>query len=64
MPYSSSHAVTFPPFGLTVALRVAVVWVIAEAGLVSTVGAFGSVVSVSSAPLLVPEAFVATILKW
>jgi hypothetical protein len=35
-----------------------------DAGPLMTVGAFGSVLNVSSAPLLVPPAFVAEILKW
>ena len=64
MPYSNSHSLTSPPLGLTVAFRVAVVCAIGEAGLVTTVGAFGSVLSVSSEPLLVPPALVAEILKW
>ena len=64
MPYSNSHFVTSPPFGFTVAFSVAVVCATAEAALVTTVGALGSVLNVSSAPLLVPPAFVAEILKW
>ena len=64
MPYSNSHFVTSPPLGLTVAFSVAVVAVTAEAAVVTTVGALGSVLSVSSEPLLVPPAFVAEILKW
>ena len=32
--------------------------------MLSTVDGFGSVLTVSSAPLLVPPAFVAEILKW
>ena len=34
VPYSNSHLLTFVPLGLTVALRVAVVWVIEDAGFV------------------------------
>ena len=64
MPYSNLHSLTSPPLGLTVAFRVAVVWVSAEAAFVTTVGAFGSVLNVSSEPLLVPLGLVATILKW
>ena len=64
MPYSNLHSLTSPPLGLTVAFSVAVVWVTAEAALVTTVGAFGSVLSVRSEPLLVPPALVAEILKW
>ena len=64
VPYSSSHLLTGPPLGLTVAFNVAVVWVTADAAFVTTAGAFGSVVSVSSEPLLVPPALVAEILKW
>ena len=64
MPYSSLHSVTSPPLGLTVAFRVAVVWAIADAAFVRTVGGFGRVVNVSSEPLLVPPALVAEIRKW
>ncbi len=64
VPYSNSQLLTSPPLGLTVALSVAVVWVIGEAGVVTTVGGFGSVLKVSSEPLLVPPAFVDEILKW
>jgi hypothetical protein len=64
VPYSNLHSLTSPPLGLTVALSVAVVWVIDEAGFVTTVGGFGSVLKVSSEPLLVPPALVAEILKW
>ena len=63
-PYSNSHLLTSPPLGLTVAFSVAVVWVIDDAGLVTTVGGFGSVVNVSSEPVFVPPEFVAEILKW
>ena len=41
MPYSNLHSLTSPPLGFTVAFRVAVVWVTADAGFVTTVGAFG-----------------------
>src|SRR5271165_644808 len=61
-PYSNSHLLTSPPLGLTVAFSVAEVCVTDEAALVTTVGAFGSVLKVSSEPLLVPPAFVAEIL--
>ena len=64
MPYSNLHSLTSPPLGLTVAFSVAVVWVTAEAALVTTVGGLGSVLSVRSEPLLVPPALVAEILKW
>ncbi len=64
VPYSSLHSVTSPPFGLTVAFRVAVVWAIAEAGFVSTVGGFGQRLEGFVSPLLVPAELVATILKW
>jgi len=47
-----------------VAFSVAVVGAIGEAGLVTTAGGFGSVLNVSSCPLLVPPALVAEILKW
>ena len=63
-PYSNLQSVTSPPLGLTVALSVAVVLVISVAVSVTTVGAFGSVLSVSSEPVLVPPAFVAEIRKW
>ena len=55
---------TSPPLGLTVALRVAVVWVIDVAAPVTTVGGLGGVLKVSSEPLLVPPALVAETLKW
>ena len=64
MPYSSLQSVTTPPLGFTLAFRLAVVWVTADAAFVTTVGGFGSVVTVWSDPLLVPPAFVAEILKW
>ena len=64
MPYSNSHFVTSPLFGFTVALRVAVVCAIGEAAFVTTVGALGSVLKVSSEPLVVPSALVAEILTW
>ncbi len=64
VPYSNSHLLTSPPLGFTVAFSVAVVWVTDDAALVTTVGAFGSVLNVSSEPLLVPPALVAEILKW
>ena len=64
MPYSNSHLLTSPPFGFTLALSVAVVCATGEAALVTTIGALGSVLRVSSEPLLVPPAFVAEILKW
>ena len=64
MPYSNLHSLTSPPLGFTVAFSVAVVWVTAEAAVVTTVGALGSVLNVSSEPLLVPPALVAEILKW
>ena len=41
MPYSSSHSLTAPPLGFTVAFKVAVVWVTADAAFVTTVGGFG-----------------------
>ena len=65
VPYSNSHLLTSPPLGFTVAVKLAVVWVIEEAALVTTVGEFGaSVLNVSSEPLLVPPGLVAEILKW
>jgi hypothetical protein len=64
VPYSNLHSVTSPPLGFTVAFKVAEVWVIDVLAFVTTVGAFGSVLSVSSEPLLVPPALVAEILKW
>jgi hypothetical protein len=64
VPYSSLHSVTLAPLGFTLAFRVALVWVIDDAFSVTTTGALGSVLSVSSAPLLVPPAFVAEIRKW
>ena len=64
VPYSKVHSVTLPPLGLTVAFSVAVVCPTAVAFSVTTVGAFGSVVSVSSEPVVVPPAFVAEIRKW
>ena len=38
VPYSNVHLLTSPPLGFTVAFRVAVVWVIEEAALVTTAG--------------------------
>jgi hypothetical protein len=64
VPYSSLHSVTSSPLGLTLAFRVAVVWVADEAAFVTTVGALGSVLSVSSEPVLVPAALAAEIRKW
>ena len=64
MPYSSVHALTCPPFGFTVALSVAAVRVTEDAAPETTVGGFGSVMSVWSEPWLVPPAFVAETLKW
>ena len=64
VPYSNLHSLTSPPLGFTVAFSVAVVWATDEAALVTTVGALGSVLNVSSEPLLVPPGLVATILKW
>ena len=64
VPYSSVHSLTSPPLGLTVPFSVAVVWVTAEAGSVTTVGGFGRVVNVRSEPELVPPAFLAVTLKW
>ena len=64
VPYSSLHSLTSPPLGLTLALRVAVVWVTDAAGSLITVGALGRVLSVSSVPLLVPPALVAEMRKW
>ena len=64
MPYSSLHSVTSPPLGVTVAFKAAVVWVSEEAAFVTTAGALGGVVNVSSEPLVVPPALVAEILKW
>ena len=46
------------------AFSVDVVWVVEEAGLVTAVGGFGSVLNVPSEPLLVPPALVAEIRKW
>ena len=63
-PYSSLHSVTSPPFGLTVPFNVADVCATDDAGSVTTVGAFGNVFSVASAPKLVPPAFFATTRKW
>jgi len=63
-PYSNLHSLIVPPLGLTVAFTVAEVRVTEDAGLVSTVGGLGSVVNVSSEPLLVPPALVAEIRKW
>ena len=63
VPYSNLHSLTSPPLGLTVAFSVAVVWVMVDAAIVTTVGAFGGVLSVSSWPLLVPPGLVAEILK-
>jgi hypothetical protein len=63
-PYSSLHAVTSPPLGFTLAFRIADVSVSEDAFSVMTVGRFGAVLNVSSAPLLVPEELVATIRKW
>jgi hypothetical protein len=64
VPYSSLHSVTSPPFGLTVALSVAVVDPTDDAASVTTVGALGSVLNVWSEPLLVPPALVAETRKW
>ena len=64
MPYSNLHSLTSPPLGFTVAFSVAVVWVTAVAGFVTTVGGSGSVLNVWSEPSLVPLALVAEILKW
>ena len=64
MPYSNLHSLTSPPLGLTLAFCVAEFWVTSEAAFVTTVGEFGSVLSGSSEPLLVPPALVAEILKW
>ena len=67
MPYSNLQSLTLDPLGLTVAFSVAVVWVTALAGLVSTVGGSvggGSVLKLSSSPLLVPPPLVAEIRKW
>ena len=64
VPYSSAHSPTATPLGLTVAFRVAVVALTDEAVPVTTLGAFPSVLSVRSEPLLVPPALVAEILKW
>ena len=64
VPYSNLQSLTVAPSGLTVAFKVAVVWATADAGFVTTVGALGSVLRVSSEPLLVPLGLVAEILKW
>ena len=63
-PYSKLHSVPAPPLGFTVAFTVAVVEAIDDAGLVSTAGAFGSVVKLASEPLLVPPVLTATTRKW
>ena len=60
VPQSSWQLVTFPPLGLMVAFTVAAVWEMADAGLLVTVGAFGSVVNVWSSPFVVPPALVPT----
>ena len=62
-PYSSLHSVTSPPFGLTLPFNVAADCATADAGSVTTVGAFGNVFNVASAPKLVPPAFFATTRK-
>ena len=64
MPYSNLHSLTSSLFGFTLAFNVAEVWVIAQAALVSTVGALAVAFELWSEPLLVPPAFVAEILKW
>src|ERR1039458_1279342 len=64
VPYSSLHSVTSMPLGFTLAFNVVVVCVSDDAFSVTTVGAFGSVSNVSSAPLLVPPALAAEIRKW
>ena len=60
---TSKWYVAGPPFGLTSALRVALVWPTAVAAPVVTSGGGGNVVNRRSALRLVPLLFVATIQK-
>jgi hypothetical protein len=50
VPYSSSHLLTSPSLGLTVAFKLAEVCVIPDAASVATVGELGSVLNVWSLP--------------
>ena len=62
VPYSNTHLLTSGPLGLTVALRIAAVFVTDEAPVVSTTAGLGGVLNIASSPLLVPNEFVAEIL--
>ena len=59
MPYSTSHLLTSPPLGLTVAVAVAVVCLTEVAALVTTAGGLGNVLKTPSPPSPMPPALVA-----
>src|SRR5271156_2771424 len=63
-PYSNLHSVIVPPFGFTVAFRVAVVCLAADAAPVTAFGGIGSVLKVLSSLESLALPFVAESLKW